>query len=971
MTLIDIYFDKYQEYINLYGNNCFLLFQVGAFFEVYGTEDKKTKTYTKGNILEFTQVCDLNMSVKTEKDDHFIKMAGFRDYSIEKYLRKIKSRGYTSVVYVQEEKKGVKDGEFTRVFDSVCSPGTYFHEDDNDLTNSCMSLWIEKVKLRTETKIIIGCATVDIVTGTTSIFEYSHNYGVKTIEMYDILDQYIQCNNPSEIIFITNLSCEEELFAKQCINIENKTIHSICLHDETNIRYAEAINCEKQSYQKEILEKYYVVRDYNAFSHCFGDFEFAKQSFCFLLNFLHGHNPGLVHKLKEPVMNNQSHHMLLANNTLRQLNITPDHNYKGIYSSLIDFLNRCISPIGKRCMKQMLIQPHTNGELLNASYSDTMKISNENVKFIRDELYYIKDIEKYARKIYLKKLTPKEIYQLHKSLLHVLNIMKYCGDELKTYETILYADRIQESIESFITRVETELNIEKCKDIDTVKFEDNIFKCGLYDELDVQLNNYNESEERLQQIHKLFEETIHITEKKKLKTDYVKINISEKGNYSFLITSRRFKILKENLLTRKSGLVECWEPDWTNIEGIKATTSQLSIHNDFIDTTFRQLMKSKSLFVNVIQESYNSYNDVLVNYCELIQDVSRFIETVDQLQCKKYIAHKYNYSMPTIEKGEKSLLRIEELRHPLLEHLQKDELYVTNNITLGDGNTQGMLLYGTNAVGKTSFIRAIGLCIYMAQCGFFVPCKHLSYVPYEHIFSRILNQDNMFKGLSTFAVEMCELGNILKHASNKSLILGDELCSGTEMDSAISIFVSGIQELHKRDCSFIFATHLHEIVDYDEISSLTNLSLNHMEVYFDREKDELIYDRKLKFGPGESMYGLEVCKSLHLPSSFIDAAYTIREKYGSRRNMLQQKQSRYNSDKIMSLCELCNVSEATEIHHLQFQKYANDADYIEQIHKNHKGNLISICDACHDKIHSENLQLKKVKTSNGHMFTNI
>ena len=110
----------------------------------------------------------------------------------------------------------------------------------------------------------------------------------------------------------------------------------------------------------------------------------------------------------------------------------------------------------------------------------------------------------------------------------------------------------------------------------------------------------------------------------------------------------------------------------------------------------------------------------------------------------------------------------------------------------------GILLYGTNAVGKTSFIKAIGISIIMAQAGLYVPALEFTYYPYKTLFTRILGNDNIFKGLSTFAVEMTELRTILQMADENSLILGDELCSGTESDSALSIFVAGLEILHKK-----------------------------------------------------------------------------------------------------------------------------------------------------------------------------
>jgi DNA mismatch repair protein MutS len=211
---------------------------------------------------------------------------------------------------------------------------------------------------------------------------------------------------------------------------------------------------------------------------------------------------------------------------------------------------------------------------------------------------------------------------------------------------------------------------------------------------------------------------------------------------------------------------------------------------------------------------------------------------------------------------------------------------------------------------------------------------------------------------------------------DNSLILGDELCSGTETVSAISIFVAGIQKLHKARSSFIFATHLHEIVNYEEITSLQNVHLKHMEVRYDKENDVLVYDRKLKDGSGDKMYGLEVCKSLNLPLDFLEVANEIRLKYNpDGRSILSLKQSRYNSNKIVSSCEKCGKSAGIEIHHLQHQVDADGNGIIKTedtiFHKNNLANLMTLCESCHNEIHKTNAKQKRVKTTKGNVISKI
>ena len=218
---------------------------------------------------------------------------------------------------------------------------------------------------------------------------------------------------------------------------------------------------------------------------------------------------------------------------------------------------------------------------------------------------------------------------------------------------------------------------------------------------------------------------------------------------------------------------------------------------------------------------------------------------------------------------------------------------------------------------------------------------------------------------------MSELRTILNYADENSLILGDELCSGTENTSAVSIFVAGIQKMTNLRSSFIFATHLHEIVGYDEISELKTLALKHLTVVYNREKDCLEYDRKLRDGPGNSMYGLEVCKSLNLPADFLASAYAIREKYVSKtttttsmegQSILSLKTSHYNSRKIMGLCEKCGKLMGKEVHHLEHQENANEDGIIVKdgvpFHKNIVANLMTVCEKCHDDFH----RIPKTKT---------
>ena len=144
-----------------------------------------------------------------------------------------------------------------------------------------------------------------------------------------------------------------------------------------------------------------------------------------------------------------------------------------------------------------------------------------------------------------------------------------------------------------------------------------------------------------------------------------------------------------------------------------------------------------------------------------------FIKELDVLNTKSIVS-QFNYCKPKIVKKKQSFLKCKKLRHPLIEHIETNEIYVANDISLGTNDKNlGVLLFGTNAVGKTSFIKSIGIAVIMAQSGFFVPCESMEFMPYNYIFTRIIGNDNLFKGLSTFGVEMSELRIILNHCNEK------------------------------------------------------------------------------------------------------------------------------------------------------------------------------------------------------------
>jgi len=225
-----------------------------------------------------------------------------------------------------------------------------------------------------------------------------------------------------------------------------------------------------------------------------------------------------------------------------------------------------------------------------------------------------------------------------------------------------------------------------------------------------------------------------------------------------------------------------------------------------------------------------------------------------------------------------------------------------------------------------------------------------------------LNQDNLWAGLSSFAVEMSELREILSVADKHTLVLGDELCAGTESISGTAIVASGIQHLHTVEARFVLATHLHDLMKLKQITQLSSLLIWHLHVEYDVVKDILIYHRTLRAGPGSSMYGLEVAKALHLPRDMINSAFEFRKQLLGEDTV----KSAWNASVVRKICSVCKKNDSLEVHHLQERHEASAGRNKDGTALNHVRNLAVLCQSCHDKHHAGTLLIGPVEdTSEG------
>ena len=998
-SITNIYFALYQKYLSIYGENIVVLLQAGAFFELYGVKTLENELKLS-NIEEISKIGNLAIAEQkvcynTDGLKGKIVMAGFRDHRLDVYVQRFVEESKTVIVYVQvkEDNHSIK-----RELYQIYSPGSFIPFDTDTpsvgLSNHTMCIWFDSYSPigQLSKNIVYGLATVNIFTGETTIFEHDIPFLLNPTT-FDELERYLSIIQPSELIIISKFDEKQTNTFLNYSGIKTLNIHTIFLDPKINTGKnptikEEAIACTKQTYISHILNTFFGEDNI----HEFNQYTIATQAFCYLMHFIQCHNPDLVRKISFPVFHNLSSKMVLANHTLKQLNIiedgTDDSRNSGKLSSIISLLNKCCTAIGKRRFRMMLTTPTFDEEWLNREYDMTaelLEFDNDpsipvSIDMFRKLLTKVRDIEMISRQLVIRKIYPSAFFQLYSSIGILREIYEISANTNQKMQEYLSLDNLSDHIREIVNCLDSTLDISNCSTVDTMtNFDKNIFQEGIYEKVDQISREYTESTNLFDKIREYFNG--HMMTGEVDDTEYVRVHTTDKSGSSLQITRKRGLVLKQNLekvaILSSSNSILSITPEFqiplNDIRFVKATTSNDEIEFPQLTRLSKKIVSLKEILSDEIGKSYKHFLEEFERkYYNTIQLFGKYIGNIDLLQTKAYIAKTYHYCRPEIDiSSSKSYIKAKGLRHPLIEHLQQNETYVTNDINIGNGEEDGILIYGTNAVGKTSLIRALGISAIQAQAGLYVPCSSFIYKPYTAIFSRILGNDNIFKGLSTFAVEMSELRVILKSADENSLILGDELCSGTETESALAIFTSGLIELHSKKCSFIFATHFHEICNYEEITELTRLHMKHMSVHYDSELDGLVYDRILKPGSGNRMYGLEVCKSLYLGKEFLEKAYQIRNKYHPA-GELSFSPSHFNSRKVVSRCEICNEELAEEVHHLSPQRSADKLGFIQTessiFHKNHKANLASVCSKCHDDIHRKDKIISKKKTTNGYIL---
>jgi DNA mismatch repair protein MutS len=935
------YFAVLKKYSTKHGKQTIVLMQVGSFYEIYGIDNDKEKI---GNAAELSSLLNI---VLTRRNKSIISnsmsnplMLGFPCVAFEKYMPIMLDAGYT-VVVVDQVKNGLT---VERMVSQVVSPSTYL-EGDGD--GHLILIYLEGPKQQ----LHLGISAINVITGK-SIVNECHS---AQADMRLALDE--------TLLFMQQYRSRETVICWQKIHEEivNDAVEYLA---PCNPAYRFVNKCTLQvAYQETVLGS--VFKNSTMLSNIellnLEKHPLCVISYVLLIEHVYSYNPILIKRIERPAIYSQDKHLTFTANAIEQLDILKVKKIssgKGI-TCLYDVINNCVTPDGKRLLKERIVLPVSDADEIERRLKmiDVCRDTIGNDPRIEKCLSNIGDLNRLNRRMSMGIMKPNElgkIYDSYKSVLELYSILspgpneplvlgelgeerrpeKYC----KALQLINKKDA--DIISVFVCNCSSMFDTNKLYRCEAA------FKPGVVEEYD---NLVTEIETHYTKI-----QAVANTISDKIKGG-VKIECLQSTGYFISMPTARAKYIHGNFTLQKG----------------KAITK---ITSSTIDTASKAIMILKANMEVCVDKAYKRilYN-MNTRYGRALTRAATAVSEIDVVRSHYLSAIKNGYCRPKIVKRGKSFISAKALRHPIIERLNRSIEYVPNDISIGDDQCKGIVLYSMNSGGKTSLIKACGLAVILAQIGSYVPAEQLEISPFKLLAIRIISESSILSGKSSFIAEMQDLRSILKRSNSNTLVLADEITHGTEHLSGSAIFASSVTTLAKRDVRFMFSTHLHSV--YNFVSKIPTVKVCHLAMRV-CDKD-IIFEHKLCDGPGSSVYGLEVCEFMDMDREFLITAFQIRDRIECTKRQpllshLDIKNSRYSKDKMVTVCQVCEYSPRSEtdspldVHHIKAQSTSDENGMIAATSKDALSNLVTLCKQCHNKAHKGGLAIKGyIKTLQG------
>ncbi len=774
-----------------------LLFRVGDFYETFGADAVKT-----------AGILGIILTKRGAGSESEIELAGFPHHSLNTYLPKLVKAGERVAICDQLEDPKQTKNIVKRGVTELVTPGVALNDEVliSKSNNFLCSVYFDKKN--------IGISFLDISTG-----EFLTSQGNA-----EYIDKLLQNFSPSEV-----------LVSKQKRSLFNDTFgedfHTFYLEDWVY----------QTDYAYETLTKHFDTKTLKGFG-----IEDLKEGIIASGSILHYLGETQHKKLQHITAISriaEDDYVWMDKFTIRNLELYNSTNNNAV--TLLNVIDKTISPMGGRLLKRWLALPLKNVKKIKQRHEVVRYLSTEDAQLqkIQNHIKQIGDLERLISKIATGKVNPREVIQLKNSLEAIVPIKSLASncenDSLKIIgDTLQGCDVLREKIKATLNE-DAPVNILK----------GNSIAVGFSEELDELRGLSKSGKDYLD----------NMLARESERTGITSLKIASNNVFGYYIEVRN---------THKDKVPPEWIRKQTLVNAERYITEELKEYE-------AKILGAEDRIQAIEQQLFSELIIWMSQYIKPVQQNAYWIGQLDCLCGFSQLAKDNNYVYPVIDESHD--LDIKEGRHPVIEkQLPIGEAYIANNVFLDREGQQIIMITGPNMSGKSAILRQTALIVLLAQIGSFVPAEAARIGLVDKIFTRVGASDNISMGESTFMVEMNETASILNNISNRSLVLLDEIGRGTSTYDGISIAWAISEYLHEHPAKpkTLFATHYHELNEMCEtFSRIKNFNVSVKEL-----KNNVLFLRKLVEGGSEHSFGIHVAKMAGMPQQVLHRANMILKK---------------------------------------------------------------------------------------------
>ena len=757
---------------------------------------------------------ELTLTGKSCGAEERAPMCGIPYHAAETYLTRLVKKGYKVAICEQVEDPKLAKGMVKREVTRVVTPGTTLNAQALDETKNNYIMCIAYIGDH------YGISSADITTG---------DYYVTEVDSERKLLDEVNKYQPTEIIcneafYISGIDIDD---MKNRMGIVIYSLDAWYFSDET---------------AQMTLKDHFKVRDLEGLG--LADYDSGVVAAGALLKYLYETQKTTLSNLVAIHPYTTGKFMIIDSSTRRNLELVETLREKQKRGSLLWLLDKTRTAMGARTLRSFVEQPLIERTEIEERY-DAIDEFNTNAitrEEIREYLNPVYDLERLITRVTYQTANPRDLIAFRNSI-HMLPPIKTLMSDFQSpllkrlYEQLDTLDELYELIERSITE-EPPLTLH----------DGGILKEG-----------YNEEVDRLRKAKtdgKSWLADLETKEREKTGIKNLKIKYNKVFGY-YLEVTNSFKDMVPDYFTRKQTLA--------NAE--RFITPELKELEDVI-------LGAEDKLIVLEYELFREVRQKVADEVVRIQKTAKAVAQIDVFASLATVAEQNNYCRPKL--NEKGLIDIKDGRHPVVERMIQNEMFVANDTYLDNGSNRVSIITGPNMAGKSTYMRQSALIVLMAQIGSFVPAKSAKIGIVDRIFTRVGASDDLASGQSTFMVEMSEVANILRNATSNSLLILDEIGRGTSTFDGLSIawaVVEHISNPRLLGAKTLFATHYHELTELEgKLNSVNNYCIAVKE-----KGDDIVFLRKIVKGGADKSYGIQVAKLAGVPDNVIERAKEIVE----------------------------------------------------------------------------------------------